>query len=134
VERFATRLEQLVVDGPAAAATSDVPDARARKDVRSVVVGVRKVVHQRRVLRGVVAARYAVAHEPARLLENADVVDAVLERDVDRGPVERLPEVAADLLERVELGKLREPVRIRRRPEHRPGSLVPTLDRLRILA
>ena len=83
-ELFATKAEWVEVHDPAALWRAfETPDRHVREDLRTVVHGVGEIIHQRGILRLVIAAAHAVAAENARLLFDADVVHAVGERDVD---------------------------------------------------
>ena len=105
--------DRLEVDEPAVVTPFDVPHLDLRVDLRAVIPGVGEVVHDQRVLGGVVAAADAVAAQPAGLLVDADVIDAVgVVVDVDRRPVEPLPESVTRRFECGELLELREVLRI----------------------
>ena len=119
VERVAPDVDRLEVHEPASVAPLHVAHLDPCVDLRAVIPGVGEVVHDQRVLGGVVAAADAVAAQPAGLLVDADVVDAVrLVVDVDRRPVEPLTEALAGRLEGSELLELREVVGIGAGPEH----------------
>ena len=131
VEALAAGAQHLEVDHPLAVVALLDPAHRALgEDLGAVAPGVRHVVHQRRVLRPVVAAGHAVAAVDAGLLRDAGGVHRVLEVDVDRRPVEALT-VAQRLgrrLQRVELGEPGVGLRIGVGLQHRLGPLVAGLQ------
>jgi hypothetical protein len=123
VEALASGVEQLVVHEPTVVPALHGADGDLREDGGPVVPRVREVVHQHRVLRGVVAAGDAVAAQPARLPRDPDVVDAVFEGDVDGRAIEPAAGRAGRALERVELLQA-DRVGKRCRPEHLAGVRV----------
>ena len=76
LERLAPFAEQLVVHDPPPVAPLQRADRDLGEDLGAVVPGVGQVVHERRVLRPVVAAGDAVAAVDAGLLLHAGAVRA----------------------------------------------------------
>ena len=132
-ELFATKAEWVEVYDPAALWRAfETPDRHVREDLRTVVHGVGEIIHQRGILRLVIAAAHAVAAENARLLFDADVVHAVGERDVDVELSHREPKSLTRALERPVLGEGGEVVGVGVGSEHRLRARVALLHRLRV--
>ena len=102
-EPFAAGVERLEVDEPMVVAPFEPTHGDTREDLRAVRFRVGQVVHLRRVLGADVATRDAVSAERACALLDADMVDAVGERDVDRRAIARRPDRLRRALERLEL-------------------------------
>ena len=124
VEGLAIAVEHFVPDAPLPVQTFDELNVDVREDLGAVVVGVREVVHEGRVLRALVAPGDAVAAQRALALLDADMIDAVGERHVDVGAIELLVHRGGRRVMRGQLRQLRPVLRIRIRLQHGAGVTI----------
>ena len=105
----------------------DMTHSGAREDLRAVLVRVRQIVHQRSVLRAVIAAAGAVSAQGAARLSNAEGIHLIPEVDRNRRPAEGLFHGLGRHLQRLQLIQRRKIIRVGfgiEHPQCAPGVLL----------